>query len=63
MDTVEHAEMVEKEDGRGASRSGYSTPVRGEDFYTVDEAARILKLTAGRIKRRARLEDTHARRT
>jgi excisionase family DNA binding protein len=28
--------------------------VQGEDFYTVDEAAKILRLTRGRIRQKLR---------
>jgi hypothetical protein len=35
-------------------RVGVSTPVDGEDFYSVDDAARILKLTLGRIRQMLR---------
>jgi hypothetical protein len=27
------------QDGRGTGPEGYATPVEGEDFYTVEEAA------------------------
>jgi hypothetical protein len=37
------------EDGREGLREGYAAHVE-EDFYSVDEAARILKLTPGEGK-------------
>jgi excisionase family DNA binding protein len=32
----------------------YATPMQGEDFYTVEEAARALKLTPDRIRQMLR---------
>lgn len=49
--------------GRGAAwvvaeqkgpRWGYAALANGEDFYSVDEAARILKATLGRIRQMLR---------
>jgi hypothetical protein len=37
-----------------ASGKGYAAPMQGEDFYTADEAARILRLTPGRIRQMLR---------
>jgi excisionase family DNA binding protein len=35
--------------------------VQGEDFYTVDEAAKILRLTRGRIRQMLRAGDVQIR--
>jgi hypothetical protein len=37
-----------------ASGKGYAAPVQGEDFYTADEAARILRLTTSSIRQMLR---------
>jgi hypothetical protein len=37
-----------------ASGKGYAAPVQGEDFYTDDEAARILRLTTSSIRQMLR---------
>ena len=37
-----------------ASGKGYAAPVQGEDFYTADEAARILRLTTSNIRQMLR---------
>jgi hypothetical protein len=47
------------QDGREGLQYGYAACVdreqsEAEDFYTVDEAARILKLTPGRIRQMLR---------
>ncbi len=40
--------------GRGRHLWVYATPMQGEDFYTVEEAARALKLTPDRIRQMLR---------
>ena len=40
--------------GRGRHLWVYATPMKGEDFYTVEEAARALKLTPDRIRQMLR---------
>src|SRR3712207_1384027 len=40
--------------GRGRHLKAYATPVEGEGFYTVEEAARALRLTPDRIRQMLR---------